>query len=60
MRIKNREIDPFRVFYNIFPYLSMNNILKLRKINKNQYYFSNSFLGTTNSEMKESTRKKYL
>lgn len=35
INIKNSNISPYRAYYDLYPYLTLNNIFKLRKINKN-------------------------
>jgi hypothetical protein len=40
MKIKNKFVNSFKVFYDLYPYFSMNNIFKLRKINKNNQFLA--------------------
>ncbi len=40
MKIKNKFFNNFKVFYDLYPYFSMKNIFKLRKINKNNQFLA--------------------
>lgn len=45
MKISKSSLNSYKVYNVIFTYLKMNNIFKLRMVNKNYEKFANNFLG---------------